>query len=183
MPETPTTVLAPEKKQRLLSLFESLLPLVDNLADKLRLLCFLGLLVTVWLVVWCYFLKHYSVGISAMAGMTAFLPTLILARFWWALEELKSLPDIAGDMVGDAKSELQQSVQNIRAGKIPKLGFFSAGKGLWSIGSMAAEARELVGSYVSVATLVNPLMLIFGVISVISVFLLFLVGVVLAFFV
>jgi hypothetical protein len=40
-----------------------------------------------------------------------------------------------------------------------------------------------VGSYISVATLANPLMLIFGVISVISVFLLFLVGVVLVFFV
>jgi hypothetical protein len=183
MPEISKTALAPEKKQRLLSIFESLLPLVDSLADKLRLICFLGFLVTVWLVVWCYFLKHYSVSISALVGMTAFLPTLILARFWWALEEMKSLPDIAGDMVGDAKSELQQSVQNMRAGKIPKLGIFSAGKGLWSIGAMAVEARELVGSYISVATLANPLMLILGIISFISVFLLFLVGIVLVFFV
>jgi hypothetical protein len=28
-------------------------------------------------------------------------PTLILERFWWALEELKNLPDIAGQMMGD----------------------------------------------------------------------------------
>lgn len=183
MPEQPTTTLAPEKKQRLLSIFESLLPLVDTLADKLRLLWILGLLVTVWLVVWCYFLKHYSLGITVTAGAIALLPTLILVRFWWALEELKSLPDIAGDMVGDAKSELKESVQNIRAGKIPKLGFFSAGKSLWSVGAMATEARELVGSYISVATLANPLMLILGIISFVSVFLLFLVSIVLAFFV
>jgi hypothetical protein len=183
MPEEPTATLEPEKKQRLLSLFESLLPLVDGLADKLRLLWVLGLLVTVWLVVWCYVLKHYPIGITAFAGIAALLPTLILARFWWALEELKSLPDIAGEMVGDAKHELQESVQNIRAGKVPKLSFFGAGKSLWSVGAMATEARGLLGSYISVATLVNPFMLVLGVLSFVGVFVLFLVGIVLAFFV
>jgi hypothetical protein len=181
MPET--TTLAPEKKQRLLTIFERLLPLVDGLADKLRLLWILGALVTAWLVVWCYYLKHYSLSVAIVAGLAAFLPSLILLRFWWALEELKSLPDIAGQMVGDAKSELQVSVQNIRAGKAPKLGFFSAGKRLWSVGAMVAEASELMGSYISVATLVNPFMLILGVVSIVSVFLLFFVGIMLAFFV
>jgi hypothetical protein len=183
MPEIPKTVLEPDKKQRLLSIFERLMPLVDSLADKLRLMVVLGLLVTVWLVVWCHFLKHYPLGITSVVGVAALLPTLILARFWWALEELKSLPDIAGQMVGDAKNGLQASVQNIRASKAPKLGFFGAGKGLLSVGAMAIEARELVGSYISVATLANPLMLVLGMISLASVFLLFLVGIALAFFV
>ncbi len=183
MPEQSTTYLEPEKKQRLLAIFERLLPLVDNLADKLRLMLVLGLLVTVWLVVWCHFLKHYSLGITVTLGITAFLPTLVLARFWWALEELKSLPDIAGQVVGDAKTELRASVQNIRAGKAPKLGFLSAGKGLWSVGAMAVEARELVGSYISLSTLVNPFMLVLGAISFVGVFVLFLLGIVLAFFV
>jgi hypothetical protein len=183
MADKQTTSIAPEKRERLLSVFGRLLPLVDSLADKLRLLWILGLLTAIWLVVWCYVLKHYALGITVTAGIVALLPSLILARFWWALEELKSLPDIAGEMVGDAKTELRESVQNIRAGKVPKLGFFSAGKSLWSIGTMAAEARELVGSYISVATLVNPFMLVLGIISLFSVFLLFLVGIVLAFFV
>jgi hypothetical protein len=139
MPEQSTTYLEPEKKQRLLAIFERLLPLVDSLADKLRLFLILGVLVTLWLVVWCHFLKHYSLGITVTLGVAALLPTLVLARFWWALEELKSLPDIAGQVVGDAKTELQESVQNIRAGRIPKLGFFSAGKGLWSVGAMAHQ--------------------------------------------
>jgi hypothetical protein len=183
MAEEQVTTIASEKKQRLLSIFERLLPLVDGLADKLRLFFILGVLVTGWLVVWCYFLKHYSIGITATMGIAAFLPTLILARFWWALEELKNLPDIAGQVVGDAKTELKESVQNIRAGKAPKLGFFSAGKSLWSVGAMASEARELVGSYISISTLVNPFMLVLGVISFVSVFLLFLLGIMLAFFV
>jgi hypothetical protein len=183
MPEKSITTLEPEKKRRLLSILESLLPLVDSLADKLRFLWILGLLVTGWLVVWCYNLKHYSLGLTAFVGIAAFLPTLILVSFWWALEELKSLPEIAGQLVGDAKSQLQGSVQYIRAGKAPKLGFFSAAKRLWSIGWMASEALELVGSSINVATLVNPVMLILGVISILVVFLLFFVGVMLAFFV
>jgi hypothetical protein len=182
MAEEQVTSIVSDKKQRLLAVFGRLLPLVYALANKVRLTLILGLLVTVWLIVWFFFLKHFSLAITALVGMAALLPTLVLARFWWALEELKNLPDIAGQISGDAKNELQESVQNIRAGKIPKLGFFSAGKGLWSVGAMASEARELVGSYISISTLVNPFMLVLGVLSLLSVFLLFLVGVVLAFF-
>jgi hypothetical protein len=94
-----------------------------------------------------FFLKHFSLGITAITGIGALLPTLILARFWWALEELKNLPGISCQMMGDAKNELQESVQNIRAGKVPKLGFFSAGKSLWSIGTLFSEVRDLLGSY------------------------------------
>jgi hypothetical protein len=183
MPENPTTALEPDKKRRLLAIFEKLLPLVDSLADKLRLFLILGVLVAAWLVVWCFFLKHYSIAVTVAVGVAAIAPTLILAQFWWALEELKNLPDIANLMAGDAKAELQESVQNIRAGKLPKLGLLSAGKSLWSVGAMATEARELMGSYISMATLVNPFMLVFGALSFISVFLLFLVGIVLAFFI
>ncbi len=183
MSEKVSTPLEPEKKRRLIAIFENMLPLIDGLADKLRLLWVLGLLLTAWLVVWCFYLKHYSLAISAFVGLAALLPTVILMRFWWSLEELKNLPEIAGDIMGDAKSELQASVQNIRSGKLPKLSFFSAGKGLWSVGAMASEARELVGSYISVATLVNPIMLVLGVLSFASIFVLFLVSIVLAFLV
>jgi hypothetical protein len=175
--------LAPEQKQRLLVVFEKLLPVVDSLADKLRLILILGVLVTAWLVIWLFFLKHFSLGITAITGIVALLPTLILGRFWWALEELKNLPDIAGQMMGDAKNELQESVQNIRAGKAPKLGFFSAGRSLWSVGAMVSEARDLLGSYLSITTLVNPFMLVLGVLSLLIIFMMCMVSLILAFFV
>jgi hypothetical protein len=182
MPEQQTTFLEPDKKRRLLSIFESLLPLVDRLADKLRLLWILGLLVTVWLTVWCFYLKHFSLMVTVLAGVAALLPVLILIQFWWALEDLKNLPEIAGRMAGDAKSGLQESLQNFRSGKVRKLSLFNAGKGLWSVGAMATEANELLGSYISFATLVNPIMLVLGVVSIVSVYLLFLIGILLAFF-
>lgn len=178
----PQTPVESQKRQRMLSLFQSLLPMVDAVADKIRLFVILGLLAAVWLTVWCFQIKHYSIGISATAGIIALLPVLILARFWWALEELKDLPAIAGEMLGDAKTELQASVQNLRAGNIPKLGIFSAGKSLWSIGSMTREIREIAGSYLSIATVANPFMLILGVFSLFGIFIAVLVGIILAFF-
>lgn len=183
MPENHSKPLEPDQKQRLLSLFERLLPLVDSLADKLRIIFILGLLAAIWLVVWCYFLKHFSAGLTLTVAAAALTPSLVLARFWRALEELKNLPEIAGQMLGDAKSEFSESVQTIRAGKLSKLGFFSAGKSLWSVGALASEVRELLGFYLSITTLVNPFMLILGVISFIAVFVLFFCGVVLAFFI
>lgn len=171
-----------EKQQRMLSIFARLLPLLDAVAGKVRLFVILGFLAAVWLGVWSFQLKHYSLTVSVIAGLTALLPTMILARFWWALEELKNLPAIAGDMMGDAKTELQASIANLRAGKVPKLGILSAGKGLWSIGSLASEARELFGTYFSIATVANPFMLVLGVISLFSIFFLVLTGIILAFF-
>ena len=40
---------------------------------------------------------------------------------------------------------------------------------MWSIGSMAGEARELLGSYISIGTLANPFTLILGALSLVGV--------------
>ena len=83
-------------------------------------------------------------------------------------------------MMGDAKDEFRQSIQGIRAGDVPKLSFLSATKGMWSIGSIIGEARDLLGSYISISTLINPFMLVLGVLSLGSFILLVLVSIVLA---
>jgi hypothetical protein len=180
--KSPPTVEATQQ-QRLLGLFGRLLPVVDGLADRLRAVLVLGLLVSLWLVAWCFGLKHFSIAASAAVGVAALLPTLVLARFWWALEELKKLPEIAAEAAGDAKAELQASMQSVRVGKAPKLGLFSIGKSFWSLGAMASEVRELAGTYLSIATLVNPFMLALGIFSFVSVFVLVLAGILLAFFI
>ena len=169
MTEPNTGMLSADKTARLAALFEKLLPLIDGLADKLRQILILGVLVLGWIGYWLFGIKHYSVAIGLSVIGVALLPMLIIIRFWWSLEELKNLPAIADDMLGDAKNELRTSIQGFQAGKIPKFGFFSASKGLWSMGSMLMEAKDLLGSYLSVATLVNPFMLVLGVISLIGV--------------
>lgn len=181
MAEPAPNTQAPENKQRLLALFERILPLIDGVADKLRFVLILGVLMVIWIGVWLLVIKHFSLTISLLALGLGLLPLIVLFQFWWALEELKDLPNIAGQMLGDAKNEIKESVQGIRAGNIPKLGFLSASKGLWSLGSMLRESKELLGSYVSISTLINPFMLILGVASLGSVFLLILISMVLVF--
>ncbi|WML92345.1 hypothetical protein [Thiothrix lacustris] len=167
------------KQARLLVIFERLLPLVDSVSDKVRFAALLGVGLDVWIFIWLFFLKGFSLSSALIVAGVVMLPLLILLRFWWALEEIKDLPNIAGRMMTDAKGEIQETVQGIRAGQVQKLGFLSSAKSLWSIGSMASEARELVGSYISIGTLVNPLSLILGVLSLLFVLLLVLVGLVL----
>lgn len=181
MAEPQAATVVADDKHRLLILFEQVLPLVDGVADKLRFVLIIGVLMLVWIGIWLLRIKQFALTLSLLVIGLAILPLLILLRFWWALEELKDLPDIAGQMMGDAKEEIRKSVQGIRGGKVPKLSFLKATKGLWSIGSMLREGRELLGSYISLSTLVNPFMLILGVLSLCFVFFLMLVSIVLAF--
>jgi hypothetical protein len=179
MVEATDAALQPDKQQRLLAIFGRLLPLVDSVSDKVRFAALLGVGLDVWIFIWLFFLKGISLGSALIVVGVVLLPILILLRFWWALEELKDLPNIASRMMDDAKSEMQETVQGIRAGQVQKLGFLSSAKSLWSIGSMAGEARELLGSYISIGTLVNPFSLVLGVLSLLFVLLLVVVGLVL----
>jgi len=176
--QTPTATEI-STQQRLLEIFNRLLPLVDSVSNKVRFAALLGVGLDAWIFVWLYFLKHFSLTSALVVAGVLLLPILILLRFWWVLEDIKDLPNIAGEMMNDAKGEIKETVQGIREGKTHKLGFLRSAKSLWSIGSMATEARELVGSYISIGTLVNPLSLILGALSLLFVLLLMLVSMVL----
>lgn len=172
-------VVTADKQQRLLTIFARLLPLVDSVSDKVRFAALLGVALDVWIFIWLFFLKSWSLTSALIVAGVVLLPILVLLRFWWALEELKDIPTIAGQMLDDAKGEIGATVQGIRAGQVQKLGFLSSAKSLWSIGSLASEARELLGSYISIGTLVNPFSLVLGVLSLLFVLLLVLVSLIL----
>lgn len=171
-----------DNKQRLWVIFDRLLPLLDSLADKFRFVFIVGVLLLVWVVFWLFGLKHYSLTITLVLAAVMLLPLLIVLRFWWAFEELKDLPEIAGQMLGDAKSEIREKVQNIGQQKSGKISVFGVGKGLFSVAAMAREASSLAGSYLSVVTLLNPFMLVLGIVSVLFIILLAIVGLALVFF-
>lgn len=168
------------KQAALLDVFNRMLPIVDGMADSIRNTALLGVLLVAWVFVWLFFLRDFSLTTALWVAGIALLPLLILARFWWALEELKGLPDIVEDMMDDAKEEFHDTVQGIRAGDKQKMGLIGSMKNLWSVGSLEREAKELAGSYISIGTLMNPFMLILGVLSLLFVLLLILIGIVLA---
>lgn len=161
-------------QQRLLTLFEKLLPLVDSVADKLRFVLLLGVGLLVWIFVWMFFLQGFSLTTALVITGVSLLPLLVILRFWWALEELKDLPDIIEDMLEDAQDGFHDTVQSIRSGEKQAVGLLSSVKKLWSVGALAGEARELLGAYISIGTLANPFALVLGILSLLFILLLLL---------
>lgn len=154
-----------DKKLRLLALFERMLPLIDSIAGSLQWVLILGGLSMCWIGYWAFVLKHYAWWVTGLLVLFALIPLAVILQFWWSIVQLRDLPTIAGQMFGDAKNEIRSSIQGLQSGQTLKSSFFGAGKKLFSLGSMAMEARELMGSYISVTTLMNPFMLVLGVIA------------------
>ncbi|MCK5812886.1 MAG: hypothetical protein KAH03_01455 [Cocleimonas sp.] len=169
-----------ETTKDLIKTFENLIPLVDSISDSMRGAVFLGLLLTVWFFVWLFFLNSYSLLTASILSGITLIPVLILSRFWWALEELKDLPDIVSEMVDDAKEDVQETVQNLRNNKTKKIGLFGTIKSLFSIRSILSEADDMLGSYISISALINPFWLILGVFSLLAMIMFILIAIILA---
>lgn len=170
-----------DKKQRLLNTFNRLIPLVDGISDSIRFATLLGAALAIWIFIWMLLLKGFALKTALITATIMLLPALILSRFWWALEEVKNLPDIISEMMDDAKDEVQETVQNLRNDGVKKIGIFGSIKGLFSIRSILSEADDMLGSYISISALINPLWLILGVLALLTVIGLALVSIVLVF--
>lgn len=148
------------RKGALMRLFDRMLPVVDAIADSVRLAAFLGVLMVVWIFVWMTRLNDLSLTVALVLAAIAFLPVLVLLWYWWGLEGVKKLPDTVAQMAGSAGAEVRSHIQGIRAGEERKLlSHVSLGK-LWELRSLADEARELLGSYARVGSLASPFLLV-----------------------
>jgi hypothetical protein len=162
--------------KKLESLLEKLMPLVGSASRKLRLLMWIGIVVIIWLFVFMFVLQQWSLGWALGLSAVFALPVLWLSRFYFALQDLNDLPEI----IDDIKEELTESLQSLsNTKKVTAVNAVSGAKDLWEIRSLLSSGRELLGDYVSIALLVNPLALFLGVLSVIALFALALLGLVL----
>ncbi len=91
---------------------------------------------------------------------------MLLLYIWRGLEELKQLPDTVVDTLQGAKSEIQEKGHSLRSSGKQKMSLVGAARNVLNIGSMVAEARELLGSYVQITSLLNPLLLFLSFLSV-----------------
>lgn len=156
------------RKGALLRLFDRLLPIVDAIADSVRLAALAGLVMVVWIFVWMNRFGDFSAMTALLVCGAISLPVLVLLWYWWGLEGLKKLPENVAQMAGNAGAELRSHIQGVRAGEKRKLvSHVSLGK-LWELRSLAEEARELLGSYVRMGSLANPLLLILLFLSLLS---------------
>lgn len=159
--------------------FQRLLPLVDDLADALGVLLLISLLVIGWIFFYLFQLQHFSLAISLCIILLSSLPLLILSRFWFALESLKDIPKIAEQMIDDVTDDVAQSWHADKSGKKGALNLFGQAKKLFEIRSILNSADDIIGQYFSVGPLINPFYLFLGVLSFISLFFIFLTGLIL----
>jgi ABC-type multidrug transport system fused ATPase/permease subunit len=165
MAETvPTETEIVERKGALLGLFDRMLPIVDGIADSFRFATLLGLALVIWVCVWMLYFGGFELTTALLVAVIIILPILVLLRFWLGLEDLKKLPQTVESLVSDARGEVRERVAGIRASE-QKLGLISSAGKLWQLRSLADEARQLLGSYVNIGSLVNPVSLVLGFLS------------------
>lgn len=158
--------------------FQQLLPLVDDLADALGVLILISAGIIGWVFYYLFQIHHFSLAISLGVSALSLLPILVLSRFWFALESLKDIPTVAEEMIDDVTDDVAQSWHAVKSGKKGALNFFGQAKKLFEIRSILNSADDIIGQYFSIGPLVNPFYLFLGVLSLFSLFFLFMAGVV-----
>ena len=156
----------------LLAIFNKLLPLIDNVSDGVRLIALIGVFVTLWLFIWMFFILHWSLLlVLVMAGVVC-IPSLILLRFWWALEDLKDLPTIAEALMEEVTTEVKSGWNDVRANKKKALSFIGQAKNLWEMKSLLGQLDEVFSQYLNIGLLINPFSLLLAILSLLSIFVL-----------
>ena len=165
--------------KKLEKLLAKLMPLVGSATKKLRFLILMGIAVILWLFIFMFVLQKMTLGWALGISVVLALPVLWLSRFYFALQDLNDLPEMINEIKTDLTSSLQAPTSTK---KVTAVNAVSGAKDLWEIRSLLSNGREMLGDYVSIAVLANPLSLFLGVLSVISLFALVLLGIVLGIF-
>ncbi len=162
--------------EKIKQLFQRILPLVDDVADALGVLLLCSAIAAIWIFIYFFYLQTYSLTISLVVGALSFLPILILLRIWFALENLKDIPKIAGEMIDDVTDEAAQSWHAIKSGKKGAMNVLGQARKLFEIRGLLKSADDIFEQYFSIGPLINPFYLFLGVLSLIALFFVFVTG-------
>lgn len=157
---------------RLLGLMEKLIPIVDDLADKLRVLLLLLLALAGWFAFYLLQLNDWGWKSTLTVLVLVGIPLLILARIYWSLRDIQALPDVLDDVENDLKA----TWHGVTSGKRNALNVFKQVKNLYEVRGLLGSADDLIGNYVSFGVLVNPFFLILAALSLLFTLMLFLAG-------
>ena len=158
---------------QLLSILDDLIPLVDGLADKLRILLWGLLLMLAWFGYYLLQLNHWGWGSTAVVATVIAIPLFILARIYWSLRSVQELPNTLDDVTDD----MQLAWKEAKGSKRGAANVFSQAKNLYQIRGLLGGAGDMLGQYVSVGALVNPFFLLLGVLALLATFVIGLVAV------
>lgn len=161
-----------DTENRLEALLGRVIPIVDGLADKLRILLVLLIALLIWFGVYLSVINDWSWKPTAMILFLAAIPLLILGRLYASLRDVQALPDTL-DEVGD---DVRLGWSQVSSGKPGAFNIVRQAKNLFEIRGLLGSADELIGNYVSFGVLMNPLFLILAVLALLFTLLLTLIG-------
>ncbi len=104
-------------QQRLLSMFQNLLPLVDDVSDKLGVLLIISFATLGWVFYSIHYLQNFSLKTALIGCFVAALPGILLFRFWLALTQLKNIPKVAAQLIDDVSEDAGQAWHAVKSGK------------------------------------------------------------------
>lgn len=159
---------------RLFALLEKLIPLVDDLADKWRVLLSLLMGLIGWFGFYLLQLNDWRWQTTMAVLVLVAIPPLILGRLYWSLRDIQQLPDLLDEVEDDLKS----TWHGVSTGKRGALNVFKQAKNLYEVRGLLGNADDVIGQYISFGVLVNPLFLILAALAPLFTLLLFFAGVI-----
>ena len=161
---------------KLFDLFNRLIPLVDNVSDGVRAISLFGAVLTIWLFIWMFFIQNFSLSTVSIVCGVIFLPSLVLFRFWWALEGVKDLPNIAEEIIEDVTEGVKSTWKEVNKDKKKALSFIGQAKNLWEVKSLLGQLDDVFSQYLNIGLLVNPFSLLLAILSLLAILVLTLFG-------
>ncbi|MGV6858619.1 MAG: hypothetical protein ACWA5X_06545 [bacterium] len=160
--------------EQLLKLLDQLIPLVDGLADKLRVLLWALLGILLWFGFYLLHLKGWGWGTAAIVAIIVVIPLLILMRIYVALRGIQELPDTLDEVSDDMQLAWKQST----SGKRGAMNVISQARNLYQVRGLLGGAGDMIGQYVNFGVLVNPLFLLLGVLALLATLILAVISIV-----
>ncbi len=161
-------------------LIHRITPLVDDVTDALGIFLLISLIAISWIFAYMHFFQQLPLSFALTVSGLILLPCLILIRMWYALVNIKHLPDNIKELAEDASESATESINTLKSGKRGFLNIFGQARKLFEIRSLLSSGSEIFETYFSIGPLVNPVYLIFSVISLFSLFFVLVLGIILA---
>ncbi len=150
--------------EKLLDLLDKLIPLVDGLADKLRILLWLLTGILLWFGIYLFQILSWGITATVIVAIIVGIPLLILLRIYWSLRSVQDIPNTLDDVTED----MQLAWKDAKSRKRGAMNVFTQAKNLYQVRGLLGNAGDIMGQYVSVGALINPFSLLLGVLSLLA---------------
>ncbi len=155
-----------ELKRKWLTLLQKLIPIAESLSIKLITYTIFGVLITIWLTLFCYRLNNLSLLYTGIISTVSFIPPLVLGLYYLKLQEVSELTQKLHDFSNNTELSSQnfldeiKKIKEIKSEKINTLNLIKQGKRIYELIDLIKSAKDMLSQYISVGFLISPLTLL-----------------------